>query len=383
MATPVFQAPSAFGLESVRTGEAVNVGSVSRLAEEISFLAGHNLVKTGEADAPTRPTGMGRIALEGLSYTLRVPYTRSPGARVIRVAVEIHESHEIGSSQTITATLPTGASWLDAGGLDGTINHFNPPPGRTAPSEIVGFADVSAVTASMTHEVAIAVGASSKSAGVRRVTVHECPLSSLAVSSSEPGWDAAATRSGRPVVDGGSSSPRGFQRLWHCLDKARSEIRQHWCLSGVESANTSVNPNITPHFNRESSTEGDVDWMQTARVNDPHWYLQLRKLYTSSVTSPWKLRVRYRTDNATDCELKLYHQGGSLASNSFTGAGTEGSTAVTLTGTSGAWAWTTAVSVALPTDGTDGLVRLRIQCKGPGSGHLLSIACVDLREDET
>jgi hypothetical protein len=80
--------------------------------------------------------------------------------------------------------------------------------------------------------------------------------------------------------------------------------------------------------------------------------------------------------------MKLYHQGGSLSANSFTGVGTEGSTAVTLTATSGAWAWTTAVSVSLPRDGTNGLVRLRLTAKGPGSGELLSIACVDLREDE-
>ena len=381
MATPVFQSSSTFDLSGVRTGEPVSVATVARLAEEISFLVGHNVHKVGEADAPQRPSGPGRIVLEGLSYTLRVPYTRSPGARVIRVAVEIHESSEIGSSQTLTATLPTGAAWLDAGGLDGTVNHFNPPPGRTSPQEIVGFADVSGVTASMTHEVAIAVGASSKSAGARRVSVSECPLSALAVSASEPGWDAAATRSGRPVVDGGSASPRGFRRVWHCLDEARSKMRQHWTLSGVESANGSTNPNHTPHWNRESATEGDVDWMQVSRVNDPHWYLQVRDLYAGTA-SAWKLRVRYRTSTATDCELKLYHQGGSLSGNTFTGAGTEGNTAVTLTGTSGAWAWTTAVSVSLPVDGTDGLVRLRIQCKGPGHPELLSLACIDLREDE-
>jgi multidrug efflux pump subunit AcrA (membrane-fusion protein) len=41
------------------------------------------------------------------------------------------------------------------------------------------------------------------------------------------------------------------------------------------------------------------------------------------------------------------------------------------------------VSVSLPVDGTDGLVRLRVRAKGPGSGQLLSIACVDLREDES
>jgi len=381
MPTPVTQAPSAFSLDAVRTGEPVSVGTVARLAEEIAFLVGHNLVKAGEADAPLRPTGAGRITLVGLSYTLRVPYTRSSGARVIRIAVEIHESNEILDSQAITVTLPTGATWLDAGGLDGTGTFYNPPLGRTTPMEIVGFADVSGVTASMTQEIAVATTPTSKGAGVRRVTLHECPLSSLAVSASEPGWDAAATRSGRPVIDGGSASPRGMQRLFYVLDQARSAWRQHWLLSGVESADTSTNPSHTPHWCRETATEGNVDWLQVAPVNDPNWYLQVRDLYAGTA-SAWKLRVRYRTSSATDCELKLYHQGGSLSANSFTGVGAEGNTAVTLTGTSGAWAWTTATAVQLPRDGTNGLVRLRIQAKGPGHPELLSIACVDLREDE-
>lgn len=381
MPTPVTQAPSAFSLDAVRTGEPVSVGTVARLAEEVAFLNGHNLVKTGEADAPLRQTGAGRVSLTGLAYTLRVPYTRSSGARVVRIAVEIHESSEILDSQAITVTLPTGATWLDAGGLDGTATFFNPPVGRTTPMEIVGFANVSGVTASLTQEIAVATTPTSKGSGVRRVTVHECPLSSLAVSSSEPGWDAAATRSGRPVIDGGSASPRGMQRLFHLLDQARSAWRQHWCLSGVESANASTSNTQTPHWHRQSSTEGEIDWLLNAAVNDPHWYLQVRDLYAGTA-SAWKLRVRYRTSSAVDCELKLYHQGGSLGSNTFTGVGTEGSTAVTLTATSGAWAWTTAVSVSLPRDGTNGLVRLRLTAKGPGSGELLSIACVDLREDE-
>ena len=381
MATPVPQAPSAFTLDAVRTGQPVSVGTVARLSEETAFLVGHNLVKVGEADVPLRPSGGGRITLVGLAYTLRVPYTRSSGARVIRIAVEIHESNELLDSQTVTVTLPTGATWLDAGGLDGTGTFYNPPVGRTAPIEIVGFADVTGVTASMTQEISVAVSPTSKGAGVRRVTLHECPLSSLAVSSSEPGWDAAATRSGRPVIDGGTASPRGMQRLFYIMDQARSAWRQHWLLSGVESANTSTNPNQTPHWNRESATEGNVDWMQVAPVNDPNWYLQVRDLYNGT-NAEFKLRIRYRTSSATDCELKLYHQGGSLSANSFTGVGAEGNTAVTLTGTSGAWAWTTATTVQLPVNGTNGLVRLRIQAKGPGHPELLSIACIDLREDE-
>lgn len=381
MATPVTQAPSAFLLASVRTGEPVNVASMSRLAEEIAFLNGHNLVKAGEAYCPVRPSAGGRVQLEGLAFSTHVPYTRSPGAQVIRVCVELHDSNEIGDSQTVATTLPSGASWIDAAGLDGSVTFYNPPAGRTSPREIVGWADVSGVTASLTQVVTIATTPTSKGAGVRRVTVHESPLSAIGVNATEPGWDAAATRATRPVIDGGSSSPRGTQRLFHCLDAARSSWRQHLTLSGVESSNTAAAA-TTPHWHREASTEGVIEWLMTNGVNDPCWYLQARDLYTGTAAA-WKLRVRYRTSDAATCEVKIYHQGGAITSRAWSGAGAEGNTALSLSGTSGSWAWATATAVSLPVDGTDALVRIRFTAKGPGAGQLLSIACIDLREDET
>ena len=379
MGTPVTQAPSAFFLAAVRTGEPVNVASMSRLAEEVAFLVGHNLHKAGEAYCPLRPAG--RVQLEGLAFNTHVPYTRSAGAQVIRVCVELHDSNEIGDSQTVTVSLPTGAAWIDHAGLDGSVTFYNPPSGRTSPREIVAWADVSGVTAALTDVVKATTSPTSKGAGVRRVSVHEAPLSSLAIDAGEPGFDAAATRAGRPVIDGGSSSPRGTQRLAHCLDAARASWRQHLTLSGVESSN-SASAGTTPHWHRESSTEGALDWLQTSAVNDPCWYLQVRDLYAGTA-SAWKLRVRYRTSSATDCALKLYHQGGAIVSRAWVGAGAEGHTAITLPGTSGSWAWATAVACSLPVDGTDGLVRLRVRAKGPGTGQLLSVACVDLREDES
>lgn len=379
MGTPVTQAPSAFLLAAVRTGEPVNVASMSRLAEEGAFLLGHNLVKCGEALCPLRPGA--RVQLEGLTFSTYVPYTRSPGAQVIRVCVELHDSNEIGDSQTVAVTLPSGAAWIDHAGLDGSVTFYNPPAGRSSPREIVAWADVSGVTAALTDVVKVTTTPTSKGAGVRRVSVHESPLSSLAVSASEPGWDAAATRAGRPVIDGGSSSPRGTQRLFHVLDAARASWRQHLTLSGVESSNT-AGAGTTPHWHREASTEGALDWLADNAVNDPCFFLQVRDLYAGGSASAWKLRVRYRTSDATDCELKLYHQGGAITSRAWVGAGSEGFTALALPGTSGSWAWATAVSASLPVDGTDGLVRVRVRAKGPGAGQLLSVACVDLREDE-
>ncbi|HEX4934829.1 MAG TPA: hypothetical protein VFV33_16680, partial [Gemmatimonadaceae bacterium] len=311
-------------------------------------------------------------------YTLHVPWTKSPGVQVVRVAVELHESVEIGDSQTVTVTLPSGAAWISDGGLDGGT-HYNPPVGSTRPREIIGWCDVSAVTEALTTVFSVAIVTTAKGAGVYRVTVCEVPLATLAVDADEPGWDAAATRAGRPVIDGGASSPRGTQRLFHLLDLGRAHARQHLCLSGVESADT-TGTGSTPHWSRESATLGEIDWVTGADA--PCWYLQVRDLYAGATTSTWSFRARYRTSNATACEVRIYHQGGGISGGAWVGAGAEGSTTLNLTGTSGSWSWATATGVSLPVDGTDGLVRIRFEAKGPGAAQLLSIACLDLREDE-
>ncbi|HEX4934129.1 MAG TPA: hypothetical protein VFV33_13160, partial [Gemmatimonadaceae bacterium] len=235
MSTPVTQVQTTFDLSGVRTGQPVSSAGLARLADAFSHVNGYLLHKAGEAFAPKRPAG--RTQLEGLDYTLHVPWTKSPGVQVVRVAVELHESVEIGDSQTVTVTLPSGAAWISDGGLDGGT-HYNPPIGSTRPREIIGWCDVSAVTEALTTVWSVAIVTSAKGAGVYRVTVCEVPLATLAVDADEPGWDAAATRAGRPVIDGGASSPRGTQRLFHLLDLGRAHARQHLCLSGVESADT-------------------------------------------------------------------------------------------------------------------------------------------------
>ncbi len=380
MSTPVAQAPSGFNLDAVRTGRPVVSGGVARWADEAAHVNGHLLHKTGEAIIHPRPAG--RTSMEGLTHKVYVPWTRSPGALVARVAVEIQDTEEISDSQTILITLPTGAAWIDAGGLDGTRVWYNPPRGRATPRELVGWVDVSGCTVgTLTDLFIVAATPTAKGAGIKRATVMESPLATLAIDAAEPGFDAASARAGRLIIDGGASSPRGTQRLWHVLDEGRAGFRQHFALSGVESADT-TGTGATPHWSRESSSEGAIDWLLSAGATDPTWYLGLRDLY-AGVASVWAFRARYRTSDATACELKVYHQGGAITSGAWVGAGAEGSTALTLPGTSGAWAWATAVAVSLPTDGTDGLCRVRFTAKGPGAAQLLSLACIDLRENES
>jgi hypothetical protein len=361
----------------VRTGQPVSSASLARLSDAFAHVGGYLLHKAGEAFVPARPVA--RAQLEGLAYSVHVPWTKSPGAQVVRIAVELHASVEIGDSQTVTVTLPASAAWLDDGGLDGVAVHYNLPVGSTRPREVVAWCDVSACSESLTTVFTVATTPSAKGAGIYRVTLHEVPLATLAIDADEPGWDAAATRAGRPVIDGGASSPRGTQRLYQLLDLGRAHIRQHLCLSGMESGN-GAGIATTPHWARESSTLGEVDWVSGASA--PCWYLALRNLYAGATGSTWTFRARYRTSDATACEVRIYHQGGGISSGAFVGAGSEGSTTLTLTGTSGSWSWATATGVTLPVDGTDGLCRIRFEAKGPGTGQLLSLACLDLREDE-
>jgi len=383
MASPVSQAPTAFALANVRTGRAVVSGGFSRWADEVSFLVGHNVHKAG--DVFVHPRGAGRTTLEGLAYSVHVPYSRSAGAQVVRVAVELHTSDEIADSQTVTAKLPSGAAWIDAGGLDGSRALYNPPRGRTAPTEYVGWLDISGCTVGALADVlTLACTPTTKGAGVRRVSVVEVPLGSLAIDATEPGWDAAAARPGRLVIDGGASSPRGVQRLFHCLDNARANWRKHLLIGDIESSNT-AGYGSTPHWSRMANSSGAIDWLLGSGAADPRWYLQTRRLYGaagSATPTSWRWRVRYRTSNSTDCNIDLITRGGSIASRAFVGAAAgETTQSLLLPGTSGAWAWA-STDVTLPGDGTDGLVRVRFEAAGPGTGQLLSLACLGLLENE-
>ncbi len=348
-------------------------GGLSRLSDELSYLLGYGVNHIGGATIPQR--GGSRVTLEGLAYSIPVAYSRSAGAEVLRIGVDLWPSDEPSATQTITVTLPTGATWLEAGGLDGSVAHRNPGAGRTATREIVGWADVSSVSVGdLTTWLAVSTTPTSKGAGVRRVAVTEVPVASLPVSAGGVGWDAAALRPGRYVVDGGALSPRGMERVWHLLDLARIYQRRHFQLCGVESASTAAAA-TTPHWHRIVAAPGKVDWL--AGSSDPSWYLQGRDLY-GAATTPYKLRVRYRTSDATACQLAVTLEDGSIVSDAWSASAAASPQTLALPGTSGAWAWASG-DVTAP---CGSLTRVTLAATGPGVGQLLSLSCIALIENE-
>ena len=373
MSTPVIPGPSAFDLANVRVRQPVSSGGLLRWSQDMAWLLGANINHIGGGTIPQR--GVGRTPLEGLAYSVPVAYTRSAGAQVLRVGVDLWPSNELGDSQTVTVTLPAGAVWLVSGGLDGSVAHYNPGRGRTATRELVGWVDVSAVTVGdLTTWLSVTTSPTSKGAGVRRVAVTEVPVASFPVAAGDAGWDAAATRPGRLVIDGGAASPRGIERLWHLLDEARQHSRRHWQLCGVESADT-TGFGATPHWSRENAAAGKVDWL--AAAFDPSWYIQARDLYGAPST-PYKLRVRYRTSNATACSLGVYLEDGDVVSDVWVPSAAASRQVLALPGTSGAWAWASA-DVTAP---CGSLTRVGIDSTGPGPPELVSLACVALIENE-
>lgn len=381
MTTPVGQISTSFDLSGVRTAQPVVSAGWSRWSEELAFLLGYDLHDAGGAHILARPAG--RTSLVGLTYTVRIPYCRSPGAHIVRVGVALGQSDD-GSTQTLLVTLPTGATWLDAQGLDGSFAFPNPPLGRTNSEEFTGWVDVSGVDETdLALEFAFKCTASdSKSVGIQRCSVVESPRAVLSPVATEPVLDGASTRPGRLVVDGGPSSVSGGERAFYLLDRARAEMREHFCIAGVESADVTLAA-VTPHWHREANTFGVVQWLETNATDDAEWFLRPRHLYRGGVSTAYKIRVRYRTSNGTLCALKLHTEAGSVDPTSHLwvpGIADVPQTA-NLPGTSGVWAWADD-DVVIPGDSSDQLVRVWFEAKGPGAGQLLSLATIGLLEQE-
>jgi hypothetical protein len=160
------------------------------------------------------------------------------------------------------------------------------------------------------------------------------------------------------------------------MKAGRAGYRQHWCVSGLESDDV-TGAGSTPHWSREASTLGAIDWLG---ATDPAWYFAPRALYGTATSGSWQARVRYRTSNSTACELRIYVEAGDITAAAWVGAGSGVVThTVTLPGTSGSWAWLDQ-AVTIPVDGP--LVRVTSEAKGPGSGQLLSLGCLALVEAE-
>lgn len=379
MPTPVNRVPTNFALSGVQVGNPVSSAHLLRWAEECSFNGGFNTQAILAMNL--KPRAAARTQLKNLgAYKVPFVYYRSPGARILAVVVSIAPGTvDTGSTVTLAMTLPSGAAWVEANGLDGSVNFRFPPDGRVAQGEVVGYLDVSGVTASTATfgSLNVTLNTGTVSQGILRLTILEVPLASSNVTGvpSEPILEQAWTLSPNRLVDGGPSSPRGLNRLAYLMDQYRSGFRPHIALSSIESTqNTAAATN--PHWYREGGF-GALEWQYNVTgAHDPRFHFQVRNLYgvgAGAASQTYTLHVRYKTSGAVGGTLGTY-----LAGVGGTALGVQDTT---LGATSNVWTWTSR-TVTVPADGTGGLVQMYFDCNSGGAGNVLQIANITLVDSE-
>jgi hypothetical protein len=379
MPTPVSPLPSAFTLSAVQTGKQVSSAHLLRLASECSFLGGYNLQSIVCAEILPRNTA--RVNLNTLTpWNIPFTYFRSPGAQVVCVIVTLTTGYSATGKVKVTVNLPSGATWVVHNGLDGSVTRNWPPGGRVAVDEIVGFIDVTGLTAGAQSNFSIQtdlVTTTGVSSGVARARAFEVPLSASDVSAdpTEPLLEQASTLYPNRLIDGGSSSPRGLARLAYLMDKYRSGFRPHIQLCGVESANNAATA-TNPHWHRESTADGVIEWQyNTTGVHDIGTRFCVRNLYgvgVGALSHPYTLCVRYKTNaNVNDAQLTI----NAVAQG---GGATTISTVCALPKTNNVWTWAT-FTPSIPGDGVGGLVKVNYTAKGGNAGgESVQFSCLAL-----
>jgi hypothetical protein len=365
MPTPVNNTPTGFQLEAVQVGNPVSSAHLLRLAEECSFNGGYNLHCVCDFNLKARNTA--RVAVSALgAFSLPFVYYRSPGAQVLAVVVTLAAGYGTTSSVGLNMTLPSGASWLVANGLDGSApSPFRyPPVGRVNQTEIIGFMRVdSCSVATILHGSLDVTMTAAVSQSINRFRVFEVPLATIDPTGdpTAPALEQASQLSPNRIVDGGSTSPRGLKRLAYLMDTYRTKFSKHVALVGLESTNN-AGATTNPHWHRDTTSYGALEWQYDINAShDPHFKFENRDLYQDGANTTWQLHCRYKTSsNTLDSSLRAYING--------IGGTTQGAQTMNLPHTNNVWTWATAKAVTVPTDGTRNLCELYFDAKSGTSG---------------
>lgn len=380
MTTPVPKHPSQFSLASVRTGAPVNTAAMSRLAEDMAYLNGSAVQEAGGAIVWPRPSG--RVQLASQDYTVALSYVPSRMGRALKVSVELYPASlditNPAQTSKVTVALPTGAAWIDANGLDGSEDLEAPPPGRITYGVRTAWVDVSGMTPGTLAWFLVSVTrvSSPASPGLARVYLADAPLADLdpvGDPATEYGLNGAGALAGKRLEDGGASADFGLERVWTCLDAARTGWFKVFQLAGLEGADPE-GPAATPYWYVSGSSWDPVDFLHWTPPGSPRsvqWYIQPR-IMAAATGASWDWVVRYRTMDTpgvtTTPQVRLLWQSSLSSGNSG---------AVTLTPSTSWTTLTQAVSLPGIADPDD---VIQVWMEGNADGGTINFSNVSLVE---
>jgi hypothetical protein len=354
------------GLRAMNVLNPVSAGHGARWSQDLSFLLGYNVHRIG---AHAYATGFASSA--GGTRDISMLYSRSPGAQVVVVAVEVPYGAIAGLAQPTTVSLPSATLLPPSTGLDGSPSPLAPTAPAAAAvhtAPIVGYLDVSAVPVGTIQQLTFTYERSGVGA-FKSIFAAEMPLDQIepfGLPTTEVGVAEPTTRD--RIVDGSASDGYGMVRVVSSLDSARKDMRFHANMvcrpqddlyALIRTGSTAVgNFSITENL-------GTYVWLGELRF-------RVRRLFTTATPNQYTWGVVYKTSNAGvggKVRLTVTPVGGIATAYDISLAGTT--------------SWTYAsMSVPLPCSGTDQVVGITHSGAINNAAEKLYLATSALIENE-
>lgn len=327
-------------LQAYRSGRPVSHRHGRTWQDALHFLLGFGLptvVTTSIAAQPSASPGDVFFA-----------YKRSPGARALLVAIELHEPAASGADCTVEVSRVSGTTdYLPvAGATEGDLRgayDLVPQVGEWADlRQWVDVIDVSALTVGALAWLRVRwTNGAGTTRGVSKLTVLEVPRRTLVTDSSDAGIDGGWPFTGNYLWDGTASTLDGFVRLGAELDRARTEGRGYVQLATVEAVADAWSCGISV---------GVWAAVTFGASSQPSLWTRAKRLYETTTNNAKSFVCRYTTQHATaGAQLRI-------TATSLT-TGTVVTTTVTLPASLG-WTTLTETAAAIPCDGDDQEVEL-------------------------
>jgi hypothetical protein len=307
----------------------------------------------------------------GVTTVTKAAYRRSPGVQVLLVEIELWQSAASNPRAHITASIVGGtASRIVNAGSVTELNGSNDSAAGAQYSRHRSMGvhrewfDVSGLSTGTTYEITVTHNDyASTSSGIRHLTAVEIPMASfdpVGDPANEMGIDPAWTAAGNDLYEGSATGAggRGYDRAFDQMDKARTLVRRYvQFISREDTSGGALNTNSTSFANLLGGTG-------TVRT-------RVRRLRASTVKNPQIVYLRYLAQSGGT--LRLVVQAVGQASTNVD---------ITLAATAGSFTSLSSTALALPCDGTDQEVDIKLQAKTVSGANPVFISLCALIEAE-
>lgn len=359
MPTPAPLQPQESSLTRLLVRQPVSSRHGGRWASQIAHLLGR---QSHRVCSHTVQALAGRTAT---AKTVNIAYCRSPAAQLALLAIELrYDGVQSGGGLAnvdqyfrvnVTATAPTGATWLDRGApdslLDGTVDIGLPSTVTAGRKWLTGLLDVSACSGSTFGDLSVEIVGVGAETHLGLATVHliELPLGSLQPENSEPGLLLSWPDPRNWLEEGTSATgPRGLNALVQLEQLACTNLRHWWQIVGYEDP---VPTTLLDTWFTSSAVLAGPNWRGAiAATANPTWRTRARAVYGTSAGQAITVRVRYLAASGGTVRVTMTPRGGAPSTIDVTCAASAAWTTATATGT-------------LPASGTDQEVDIEITAK--------------------